>query len=56
VKLASPRAKKSEDVFSQMGEAEGANIQLIVKADVQGSAERCATRCRSCPRTKSASR
>ena len=31
--------KKAEDVFSQMGEAAGATIQLIVKADVQGSAE-----------------
>jgi translation initiation factor IF-2 len=31
--------KKLEDVFSQLGEAEGATIQLIVKADVQGSAE-----------------
>jgi translation initiation factor IF-2 len=38
VRLASA-AKKSEDVFSQMAEAAGANIQLIVKADVQGSAE-----------------
>jgi len=32
-------SKKLEDVFSQLGEAEGAAIQLIVKADVQGSAE-----------------
>jgi translation initiation factor IF-2 len=38
VRLASA-AKKSEDVFSQMAEAAGQNIQLIVKADVQGSAE-----------------
>ena len=38
VRLASA-AKKSEDVFSQMAEAAGAHIQLIVKADVQGSAE-----------------
>jgi len=38
VRLASA-AKKAEDVFSQMGEAAGANIQVIVKADVQGSAE-----------------
>jgi translation initiation factor IF-2 len=38
VRLASA-AKKAEDVFSQMAEAAGANIQLIVKADVQGSAE-----------------
>jgi translation initiation factor IF-2 len=32
-------AKKVEDVFSQMGEQAGAAIDLIVKADVQGSAE-----------------
>ena len=32
-------AKKVEDVFSQMAEQAGATIQLIVKADVQGSAE-----------------
>jgi len=32
-------AKKAEDVFSQMAEQAGENIQLIVKADVQGSAE-----------------
>jgi translation initiation factor IF-2 len=32
-------SKKLEDVFSQLSEAEGATIQLIVKADVQGSAE-----------------
>jgi translation initiation factor IF-2 len=38
VRLASA-AKKAEDVFSQMAEAAGENIQLIVKADVQGSAE-----------------
>jgi translation initiation factor IF-2 len=38
VRLASA-AKKAEDVFSQMAEAAGQNIQLIVKADVQGSAE-----------------
>jgi translation initiation factor IF-2 len=38
VRLASA-TKKAEDVFSQMAEAAGANIQLIVKADVQGSAE-----------------
>ena len=31
--------KKVEDVFSQMGEQAGATIALIVKADVQGSAE-----------------
>ncbi len=38
VRLASV-AKKAEDVFSQMGEQASANIQIIVKADVQGSAE-----------------
>jgi translation initiation factor IF-2 len=38
VRLASV-AKKAEDVFSQMGEHASANIQIIVKADVQGSAE-----------------
>jgi translation initiation factor IF-2 len=38
VRLASS-AKKVEDVFSQMGEQAGATVQLIVKADVQGSAE-----------------
>jgi translation initiation factor IF-2 len=38
VRLASA-AKKSEDVFSQLAEAASANVQLIVKADVQGSAE-----------------
>jgi translation initiation factor IF-2 len=32
-------AKKVEDVFSQMGEQGGETVQLIVKADVQGSAE-----------------
>ena len=31
--------KKVEDVFSQMGEAAGQFVNLIVKADVQGSAE-----------------
>jgi translation initiation factor IF-2 len=38
VRLASA-AKKSDDVFSQMGSEAGETIQLIVKADVQGSAE-----------------
>jgi translation initiation factor IF-2 len=32
-------SKKLEDVFSQLGEAGATTIQLIVKADVQGSAE-----------------
>ncbi len=31
--------KKAEDVFSQLAEQAGAAIQIIVKADVQGSAE-----------------
>ena len=38
VRLASA-AKKSDDVFSQMGSEVGETVQLIVKADVQGSAE-----------------
>jgi translation initiation factor IF-2 len=38
VRLASA-AKKSDDVFSQMGTGAGESVQLIVKADVQGSAE-----------------
>jgi translation initiation factor IF-2 len=38
VRLASA-SKKVDDVFSQMAEQAGANVQLIVKADVQGSAE-----------------
>ncbi len=38
VRLASA-AKKSDDVFSQMGTGAGETVQLIVKADVQGSAE-----------------
>jgi len=32
-------AKKAEDVFSQMGEAAGETVAIIVKADVQGSSE-----------------
>jgi translation initiation factor IF-2 len=32
-------SKKTEDVFAQLGEAAAQSIQLIVKADVQGSAE-----------------
>jgi translation initiation factor IF-2 len=38
VRLASA-AKKSDDVFSQMGSEAAETVQLIVKADVQGSAE-----------------
>ncbi len=32
-------SKKTEDVFAQLGEAAAQSIQLIVKSDVQGSAE-----------------
>jgi translation initiation factor IF-2 len=39
VRLAGAAAKKTEDVFAQMGEGAAQSIQLIVKADVQGSAE-----------------
>jgi len=39
VKLAKQHASKMENVLSQMGEAEGAVLNLLVKADVQGSAE-----------------
>ena len=39
VKLAKQQASKLENVLSQMGEAEGATLNLLVKADVQGSAE-----------------
>jgi translation initiation factor IF-2 len=39
VRLAGAAAKKTEDVFAQLGEGAAQSIQLIVKADVQGSAE-----------------
>jgi translation initiation factor IF-2 len=39
VRLARQAGQKSEDVFSQMGEEGRQSIQLLVKADVQGSAE-----------------
>jgi len=39
VKLARQQASKLENVLSQMGEAEGATLNLLIKADVQGSAE-----------------
>jgi translation initiation factor IF-2 len=39
VKLAKQHASKLENVLSQMGEAEGAVLNLLVKADVQGSSE-----------------
>ncbi|MGK0297739.1 MAG: translation initiation factor IF-2 [Gammaproteobacteria bacterium] len=39
VKLAKQHASKLENVLSQMGEAEGATLNLLIKADVQGSSE-----------------
>ena len=39
VKLAKQHASKLENVLSQMGEAEGAALNLLIKADVQGSSE-----------------
>jgi len=39
VKLAQQQAGKLEDVFSQMGQTGAINLQLLIKADVQGSAE-----------------
>ncbi len=39
VKLAKQQASKLEDVFTQMEEGEGSSLALLVKADVQGSAE-----------------
>jgi translation initiation factor IF-2 len=38
-KLAQQQAGKLEDVFSQMGQTGAINLQLLIKADVQGSAE-----------------
>lgn len=38
-KLASQQATKLEDVFSQMKEGEANTVALLIKADVQGSAE-----------------
>src|SRR5581483_10744247 len=38
VKLAS-RVQRAEDVFSQMGEAKVGTVAVLIKADVQGSAE-----------------
>lgn len=38
-KLAQQQASKLEDVFSQMTEAEGAVVPLLIKSDVHGSAE-----------------
>ena len=39
VKLAQQQAAKLEDVFSQMSAGEVASVQLLIKADVHGSAE-----------------
>jgi translation initiation factor IF-2 len=39
VKLAQQQATKLEDVFSQMAAAAQKSLQLVIKADVQGSAE-----------------
>ncbi|MDV3237605.1 MAG: translation initiation factor IF-2 [Gammaproteobacteria bacterium] len=39
VKLAKQRQTKLEDVFSQMGEGETMDLNLVIKADVQGSLE-----------------
>jgi translation initiation factor IF-2 len=39
VKLAQQQAAKLEDVFSQMAAAAQKSLQLVIKADVQGSAE-----------------
>ncbi len=39
VKLAQQQAARLEDVFSQMSEGKSSSVQLLVKADVHGSAE-----------------
>jgi translation initiation factor IF-2 len=39
VKLAQQQAAKLEDVFTQMGEGGTVSVQIMIKADVQGSAE-----------------
>ncbi len=39
VKLAKQQSAKLEDVFTQMEEGEASAVQLLIKADVQGSAE-----------------
>ena len=39
VKLAKQQASKLEDVFTQMEEGSATSVQLLIKADVQGSAE-----------------
>ena len=38
-KLAKQTPQKLEDMLSQMGESKAATVQLVIKADVQGSAE-----------------
>ncbi|HEX6998667.1 MAG TPA: translation initiation factor IF-2 [Gammaproteobacteria bacterium] len=38
-KLASQQAAKLENVFSQMGQGTTVNVPIVIKADVQGSAE-----------------
>jgi translation initiation factor IF-2 len=39
VKLAKQQASKLENVLSQMGESEGSTLNILIKADVQGSSE-----------------
>ncbi|MDZ7736074.1 MAG: translation initiation factor IF-2 [Gammaproteobacteria bacterium] len=39
VKLAKQQANKLEDMMAQMGEGETASLNVLIKADVQGSAE-----------------
>jgi translation initiation factor IF-2 len=39
VKLAQQQAVKLDDVFSQMSDKDAASVQLLIKADVQGSSE-----------------
>jgi translation initiation factor IF-2 len=39
VKLAKQQAARLEDVFTKMEEGAGSSVQLLIKADVQGSAE-----------------
>ena len=39
IKLAQQQSAKLDDVFSQMSDKDAANVQLLIKADVQGSSE-----------------
>ena len=39
MKLAQQQATKLDDVFTQMGEGGAINLQVLIKADVQGSSE-----------------